>query len=146
MNLTRRSFMGSLLAAAVAPAFVRSGLLMRMVSREKLVLPLVQSRVALPMMYSGRIDTYVSYIDTTTCLDTAIQSVMGMLRYTARDVEVLLPDGVVPSAIYIDDRPITLKDVRGVIEHPVNGVSVLRIRDLDLSDYGHRLPTFTMDI
>lgn len=162
MLMTRRSFLGTILAAAVAPAIVRADSLMRIVPRETLFMdadlllpdigPFIDAMrpeniigrvVSAEVVSLAGIDEYV-ITDCWHHADGRIKQSISHYRYNALDVIIELAPGVDPRTLRADGRPV---DLRGaVIERTRAGIDTLRFPKLDLTDYGNRVPDFQLEV
>lgn len=140
--MNRRSFLGTILAAAVAPAIVRADSLMRIVPRETLLfmdadIALARGACAL-LQYVIHGD--VDIIKTTTILEQSAGVIFNHYGYHAENLELLLPQDVPnPTTLVLDGREMSMPEGTTVQCAP-GSPRTLRIPRLDLTDYGNRIP------
>ena len=145
--MNRRSFLGSILAAAVAPAIVRADSLMRIVPRDTLVLGAgdAAQRIWAPAGIARvSIEKSVEMISTQTIGQACAEIMTGLYHYAA-ELEVELTPGIGhPRALRLDGRDVPLPEGATVTHNPC-GMRVLHIPRLDLTEYGNRVPQIEVE-
>lgn len=141
--MNRRSFLATILASAVAPAIVRADSLMRIVPRETLVI----ATSDLPLEAWANCDIVNMFIEQE--LETITAQAIGAnarelytlnFRHTATEVDIELPPTIThPRLLRLDGRDAPLPEGTIVRQNPT-GVRVLHIPQLDLTEYGNRVP------
>lgn len=145
MLMTRRGFLGSILAAAVAPAIVRADSLMRIVPRETLVLGTGEFTLETWVWANCGIVSATVQQELETITAQAIGANARELytlnfSYAATEVDIELPLTIAhPRALRLDGRDAPLPEGTIVRQNPT-GVRVLHIPQLDLTEYGNRVP------
>lgn len=145
--MNRRSFLGSILAAAVAPAIVRADSLMRIVPRDTLVLGgFDATQMMWATMGTARvsIEQSVEMISTSTIGQACAEIMTGLRRYAAELELELVPGIGRPRALRLDGRDVPLPEGATVTHHPC-GMRVLHIPHLDLTEYGNRVPQIEVE-
>jgi hypothetical protein len=115
MTLTRRSFMGSILALAAAPAIVRADSLM---PRETLVLmpEITGLRIVAMSMYANGVKSEARRIKVGDALDFYINAMGGMMYWSGVDHnEILVDHSLVVDAAPDVSTVMVLKNTRGQV-------------------------------
>lgn len=150
--MNRRGFLGSILAAAVAPAIVRADSLMRIVPRETLFMNVdmafndataVARMLGLQLIGFSVIEEQCDIIETTTIMSAHRTWEQG-LTYRIGEIDLALPPSVNVQALYADGISIDMRKV--LIHRNPGGIDTLSVLDFDLTDYGYRIPSFEMEI
>lgn len=150
--MNRRGFLGSILAAAVAPAIVRADSLMRIVPRDTLFLDADMTLLPYQQEIFGRLFKLplaavsamcsMDEIDTTT-LFSSVKNYHAGLRYVAAEVELVLPLGYDKiTGLDAEGIPLPMDAGNVTVERSVTGFNRVRIHNLDLTQFGNRVPEF----
>lgn len=146
--MNRRSFLATILTSAVAPAIVRADSLMRIVPRDALMLGVDfgagDSTVAVWLATRLRHCLIEQELDTITAHaigDNVRELYTLNFRRYATEIELELPPNIaLPRALRLDGRAAPLPPGARV-EHDAAGVRVLRLPELDLTEYGNCIPS-----
>ncbi len=155
MLMSRRGFLGMILAAAVAPAIVRASSLMKVVPRARYAVPEVcywvdadgallgplDELVPCPLMYFSKVREDFDYIDVSTLMSEAKEYALGVHYGFRADFTVEVPPGA-RAEFYFDGRPAPVPVRLDFSPSAVNptGVLVAHFDDVALAEYGNRVP------
>lgn len=147
MMLTRRGFLSTILAAAVAPAIVRADSLMRIVPRDAtIIFPACATNKSTVLLthVQAKMWEEVSAIDTTTMLSAAKEYFCTSILYRA-DVHLEVPPDLDLRKLRADGQPLDLRHCILVPGQFLNGITLVGIDSLDLTPFGNRIPSFTIE-
>lgn len=141
--MNRRSFLQSILAFCAAPAIVRADSLMRVVPRETTVL-VYQDVWAPARLLEASVISCPDVIEVMSLGPSTLHTLLSSSRYCAESIALELPPNADVHKLFADGRPLDLSLMpSGVtINESCTGVRTLRLNQLDLTDFGNRIPRF----